>query len=806
MLSEDLRHAWRAVRARPAFAVTVALLMALTVGANTAVFSLIDSVLLSTLPFRDPDRLVLVTGTRADSAQEPFSIPDFRDVREQTRAFEAIVPAFQWSANLTGGEAERLQGMKTSAAFFRMLGAPMAVGRAFTDEDERSGHRVAIISHGLWVRRFGAADMPGSEIILNGEAHTVVGVLPEGFVTPIREVDVIAPFVIGIDPRRDVRDSRFLRLIGRLRRGVSVAQAEADVSPIVSYLQRTHPTTNGAIAGSHVEEWHRTLVSKARPALLLLQAVAAFVLLVACANLANLFLVAAVRREREFAVRTALGGSRARLARQVLIEGALIALAGGMAGLLLAVWARGPLMALAPADWRIAAPDTGLHWRLLAFTTLVTSLATLMCSSIPAWRVAPADPALMLQGAGREDGRSMGGSARRALVAIEVALATTLVMVTMLLSESFARLQAVDPGFHGDHLLTVRLSLPRGRYARRADVAQFIETLRPRLIALPGVLDAAAVNVVPLNNYLATTDLWRADRPAPAPDQLPEAHYRMITPSYFRTFGVPVLAGRVLDDHDTEASAPVVLVSRRLTQRLWPDEGAVDHEIVMTDSPSPRRALVVGVVGDVKHLGLEVEPTADVYVPIRQVPEFTIQWLTNNMYWGLRTSVDPAALRDDVRKQVRLVDPDVPASAMKPMDDVLEAAVAPRRLNLWLVRVFAIAAVVLAGAGVYAVTAFSVASRRRELAIRAALGAAYRRNLRTVLDDTLHPVILGLLGGVVLLGLCTPALRSLLFGVPGVGLSTLITVGTGMFLVALAAAVLGALRLRSVDPLVALRE
>ena len=393
-------------------------------------------------------------------------------MREQTRAFEALVPAFQWSANLTGGEAERLQGMKTSAAFFEMLGAPMAAGRAFTDDDERSGHRVAIISHGLWVRRFGAADMPGSEIILNGEAHTVVGVLPEGFITPIRDVDVIAPFVIGIDPRREVRDSRFLRLIGRLRRGVSVAQAEADVSPIVSYLQRTHPTTNGAIAGAHVEEWHRTLVSKARPALLLLQGVAAFVLLVACANLANLFLVAAVRREREFAVRAALGGSRARLARQVLIEGALIALAGGMAGLLLAVWARGPLMALAPADWRIAAPDTGLHWRLLAFTTLVTSLATLMCSSIPAWRVASSGSGI--DASGSRVARTVDRweeVARRALVAIEVALATTLVMVTVLLSQSFARLQLVDPGFRGDHLLTVRLSLPRGRYGQRADVA-----------------------------------------------------------------------------------------------------------------------------------------------------------------------------------------------------------------------------------------------------------------------------------------------------------------------------------------------
>jgi predicted permease len=385
-------------------------------------------------------------------------------------------------------------------------------------------------------------------------------------------------------------------------------------------------------------------------------------------------------------------------------------------------------------------------------------------------------------------------------VAIEVALATSLVMTTVLLAQSFARLQSVDPGFRGDHLLTVRLSLPKARYAHRADVQHFIDVLRPRLMALPGVSDAAAVNVVPLNNYLATADVWLADHPMPAPDRLPEAHYRMITSGYLRTFGVPLVAGRVFDEHDTEKSDPVVLVGRRLAQALWPGSSPVGREVVMADSPVARRARVVGVVGDVKHLGLEAEPTADVYVPIPQVPEFTLQWLTNNMYWGLRTSVDPLSLNDAVRRALREVDPDVPASAMRSMDQVLAAAVAPRRLNLWLVQLFAVAALLLAAAGVYAVTAFGVASRRRELAIRTALGAGQGHNLRSVVDDLARPIVTGLFAGAVLLGLATPALRTLLFGVEAVGPAAIAAVSAGMLMVAFGAALLGAMRLRVIDP------
>ena len=808
MATDDLGYAWRALRARPAFTLTVVTLMAVAIGANAAIFSLINSVLLSPLPFRDPSRLVTVTGTRTGSQQEPFSIADFLDVRARARAFDALAPAFQWSANLTGGEAERLQGMKTSSAFFAMLGVTPLVGRVLAEcDDARGGRRVALITEGLWRRRFGGdATAVGSDIVLNGDSYTIVGVLPGSFVTPIRDAEVIVPFVMDGDPRRAARDSRFLRLIGRLKPGMSPEQAEADLTRIVADLRVAYPSTNGTLTGAHVVEWHRALVAKARPALLLLQAVAGFVLLVVCANLANLFLAAAIRREHEFAIRAALGASRGRLARQVLLEGAVMALAGAAAGFAIELVARRSIVALAPPDWLVASADVAVDARILLFMAAATSLATIAFGSFPAWRVASAAPAVLLQSASRDASASIGGRVRRALVVTEVALAMVLVMTTVLLSQSFARLQSVDPGFRGDHLLTVRMSLPRGRYVHRADVQRFIEVLRPRLLAIPGVTEAAAVNVVPLNNYLATADIWPADRPTPPADQLPEAHYRMITSGYFKAFGVPIVAGRVFDDRDNESSAPVVLVGRRLAQHLWPDGSALGREVVMTDSPVARHAHVVGIVGDVKHMGLEAEPTADVYVPIAQVPEFTIQWLANNMYWGLRTAVEPLAIGDAVRRELRAVDRDVPASAMKSMDEVLSAAVAPRRLNLWLVRLFAIAALVLAAAGIYAVTAFGVASRTRELAIRAALGAGHARNLGAVLEDVTRPILAGLAIGAVLLGLVTPALRSVLFGVEGITLGPFVAVSAVMLLVAFAAAVLGAIRMRVIDPMVAMRE
>jgi putative ABC transport system permease protein len=773
------------------------------------VFTLVNAVLLSPLPFADPSRLVEVTGRRAESDREPLSLPDYRDFRESNRSFEGLAATFQWSANITGGVAERLQGMRASADFFTVLGRRPALGRTLLPEDESgSGRRVVVLSHGLWVRRFAADPAAvGTSIVLNGDSHMIVGVLPRDFVTPIREAEVIAPFPMDTDPRRTSRDSGFLRVIGRLRQGVTPPAATSDLDAIAARLRAEYPSTNATHTGVTIVEWHRALVARSRPLLLLLQSAVVLVLTVACANLANLFLVSALRREREFAVRAALGASRARLVRELFFESAVLAALGSAGGVALGAVARAALIVLAPGDLPAVTGGAALDARVFAYAAIAAAAATLTFAAVPAWRVANGTLGVHLREGSRTAGSISGRTARRWLVGIEVALATALVTLMVLLSQSFARLQAVDPGFRADHLLTVRLSLPRNKYPARADVVRFIDTLQPRLLALPGVVEAAAANVVPLNGYRATMDIWPADRPEPPAGERPEAHYRMVSPSHPAAFGVPLLQGRTIDAHDLSASEPVVLVNQTIAKRYWNGRSAVGEYLLVRDDGdnAVRRAHIVGVVGDVKHFGLDTESTPDVYVPITQVPEGTIPWLMNNLYWGVRTRNEPAALREDVRRTIRSVDPDVPAALMRTMDEMMEIAIAPRRLNLWLVRVFGLSALLLAGAGIYAVTAFTVSARTREIGIRAALGARPSQNVLVVVADAARPLAIGLGAGIALTLAAAPALRTMLFAVDPVAPIAISAVGALLLVVGLGAALIAAWRLKSIDPIIALR-
>jgi len=808
VIRDELAQALRALRAHIPFVSVAVLITSLAIGANTAVFSLVNAVLVSPLPFPDPSRLVEVNSRRADVDRDPLSLPDYLDLRDGNRTFEQLAAAFQWSANVTGGEAERLQGMRATANLFTLLGTPAALGRTLVPDDERGGgRRVVVLSYGLWKRRFGGSPSAlGSTIVLNGDSYTVVGVLPRLFVTLIREADVVAPFPTDSDPRLNARDSGFLRAVGRLRPGATIAQATEDLDAIVARLRSEYPATNAAHAGTTIVGWHSVLVSRVKPLLVLLQAAVSLVLAVVCANLANLFLVSALGREREFSVRSALGASRGRLVREVLIESTLIAAAGCAGGLLFGAASRRMLLALAPGDLLAisnnAAPDT----RVVLFAIGAAVLATLAFAAFPAWRLATGTLGSHLRDGSRSTGAA-GRTARRWLIGLEVALASALVTLTVLLSQSFARLQAVDPGFRPDHLLTVRLSLPRGRYHARADVVRFTDIVRSRLAALPGVSDVSAANVIPLNGYRATADIWPADRPEPPKGERPEAHYRMVGPSFLTTFGVPLLQGRSLDERDTSASEPVVLINQTIAKRYWNGRSPVGTYLLLWDAgdATVRRARIVGVTGDVKHFGLETESTADVYVAIPQVPEATIQWLTNNLYLGLRTQIDPLLLREPVRREIRSVDADVPASMMRTMEEMMELAVAPRRLNLWLVRVFGIAALLLAAAGIYAVTAFSVSTRTREIGIRAALGARPAQNFGIVIGDIAKPLVAGLAAGIFLSIAGAPALATLLFAVNPIAPVTMTAVGVVLFIIGLSAAIVGAWRLKSIDPIIALR-
>ena len=808
MAGDELRQAWRTLRAHLPFAATAVLITALAIGANTAVFSLVNAVLVNPLPFPKAAQLVEVSGRRLGVDRDPISLPDYVDLRDQNRSFEVLAAAFQWSANVTGGDAERLQGMRATSSLFTALATPAALGRVLVPEDEHgAGRHVVVLSDGLWKRRFGAdPNVLGSPIVLNGETYTVVGVLPRAFVYPIRDADLIAPFPTASDPRRTSRDLGFLRLIGRLRAGITIEQATQDLDAIVARLRAEYPTTNATHAGTTVTEWHSVLVARVRPILLLLQAAVVLVLAVACANLANLFLVAAIRRQREFAVRNALGASRARLVREVLIESGLLALAGCAGGVVLGSVARRTLLALAPGDLLTISNGAALDRRVVVFAVVGAAIATISFAAVPAWRLATGTLGAHLRDGARTTG-SIGRTARRWLIGIEIALASALVTLTVLLSQSFARLQSVDPGFRADHLLTVRMSLPRGRYRTRADVVRFTELVRPKLLGIPGVAQAAAVNVVPLNGYRATVDFWPADRPEPPAGERPEAHYRMVGPAYLSTFGVPLIQGRALDEHDTSSSEPVILINRVIANRYWEGRSPVGEYLLVRDTgdgETIRRPRIVGVVGDVKHFGLETESTADVYVAIPQVPEPSIQWLANNMYWGVRTTVEPASIREAVRREIKNVDADVPAS-MRTMDDMMEVAVAPRRLNLWLVRVFGLAALALAAAGIYAVTAFSVSIRTREMGIRAVLGARPSQNFIVVIADVSKPMLAGLATGGLLSLAGAPALATLLFAVNPVAPLTIIIVSALLFAVGVTASLIGAWRLKSIDPAIAVR-
>ena len=801
---EDFRYARRALRANARLAAAIAVILGVAIGANGAVFTLVNAVLLAPLPFRDPSRLVTVNQTRVDSPNEPLSIPDYRDLRDRTRSFEGMAATFQWSANVTGGEPERVQGMKASASFFSLLGISAAQGRTIGPSDEQgAGARVVMLTHRFWTRRFGAqASAIGSPIVLNGDTYTIVGVLPARVITPVRDAEVIAPFPMDTDPRRNSRDSGFLRVLGRLRPGVTIIQARTDLDAIMAQLRVEYPTTNATHLGTTVVEWRRALGATQRPVLLLLQAAVVLVLVVAAANVGNLFLAAAIRREHEFAIRAALGASRLRRVRQVLLESLIIAAGAIVAGILLQLVAVRALTVLAPPDLAALSPLDRLNPRVVFFTIAAAIVASTMFGAMAAWRLGRSPSALRSARGASQETRGV----RTALVAAEVAMASMLITTAVVLAQSFGRLQAVDPGFRSERLLTARLSLPRARFPRTEHVARFVDALRPRLLALPGVEDAAAVNVVPLNGYHATADVWPADRPTPDPADRPQAQYRMISPSYVRTFGVPLIAGRWFDSHDDRTGEPVVLISRTLAERYWTVGGAIGQMVVIEDADTPRRARIVGVVGDVKHYGLDADVTPDIYSPIPQVPDQTVQWLANNMYWGVKTAGDPNLLREGFTRALREVDPDVPASAVKTMEEALDGALLPRRTNLWLVRAFALIALLLAAAGIYAVTSFSIALRRREIAIRSALGARAAQNLRRVVTDAARPVFLGLAIGAAGILAAAPALRRVLFEVEPISAGPFALVAVTLLASGLLAAVVAALPVRRIDPIEALRQ
>jgi putative ABC transport system permease protein len=805
-LGDEVGAILRGLRARPGFALAVVGALALGIGANAAIFSLMNALLLRPLPFPDSDRLVALWSAGPGRDREPFSIPDLVDVRERARAFEQVAAFGSWGANLTDGAVpERLQGLWSSPGFFGLLRVELALGRGPDPREERAGGtRVAVLGHGLWQRQFGGDPaVLGRTIHLNGEAFTVIGILPERFVLTGRTVDVIVPLVLDADPRRGNRVAAFVRPLARLRAGHTAAEAQAEATVIAEQLRIEHPDSNATRAAVTVTALRDEVVGRVRPMVLALQCAVSLVLLIGSVNLALVLLTRTLGRRGELAVRATLGASEGRLLRLVVGEGLLLAGAAGVVGLLLAPVFLQVLLAMGPPDLPRRA-EIGIDPRVAGFALGLSLLAGLLTSLVSALAVRRGFPGGA--DASRRVTAGAGSVARRLLVAFEVGLSVVLLVGALLLVKSLARLHGVDPGFDPDRLLVARLTLPRDRYSSPAALAGFYDRFAPRLRSLPGVDAVAAASFVPLTEWRATVEIEAVSRPPADPRDRPTAHYRMVSPGYLAAMRIPLLRGRDFEATDAAGGAPVALLSRSLAAKLLGDEDPIGQAVAMDDAGNPlRKVLVVGVVGDVKDYGLEAATTDAVYVALPQIPPSVAVWLANNMLFVARTSADPDALAGSVRRELAGLDPEVPVTT-RSMEEAFRRNLGPRRFNLFLVEVFALCALLLAASGTYAVNAQAVARRTRELGVRIALGARADQVLRMVIAQGLGPVMVGLVGGLLAAAGLLRFARGLLYDVsphdPAAVAGGAVLLGA----VALAAIFVPARRATRVHPAAALRS
>ena len=802
----ELLHALRLHRRHPGFAVTAVATLGLGIGAAIAVFSLVRAVVLRELPFAEPDRLVWMYNARTERDRAPFSIPDLADYARANRTLAGLAVFTNWTANLTGaGDAERLEGTRVGGEFFALLGARPLLGRTLDAGDATASARIAVLTHGLWTRRFGADPaVVGTTIVLNGAGYTIAGVLPPGFVFPFRDAEVAVPLPLRDDPRRTDRGANFLRVVARLKPGVTIAQAKGDLDAIARRLQRAFPADDARKTGVNLYPLHAEIVSDYRVILWTLLAAVVVLVGVGCGNLANLLLLRVSGRAGELAIRASLGASPLRIAWQLLAEAAVIAIAGGALGLVvagaaIALWAR-----VEPADFpRLG--DVRIDGSVAAFAAAVAIAVTLVCGLAPAW-IALRRLADAAHAGGRAATPSRrGGAVRRMFVVVQVAGAAVLLVAMGLVSRALDRLEQVDPGFTTRHAVAVQLSLPPTRYATPAAVIALYDALRDRLDRDAGVRAAGAVSLMPLSGMLSAIDLAFPDRPAPPPDAVPQAHFRIASAGYFAAAGIRLVEGREFSEHDDLRAARVAVVSRTFAERHWPGERAVGGHVQIALGPSPTLLEVVGVVSDVKQFTVDGAATADLYIPLEQIPPSQAAALAARMYWIVRTDGDPASLVAPVRAAVRAVDPDVAASSVRTLDDVLAGALGGRRASVRLLEIFGQTAIALVGVGVYAIAGFAAAARRREMAIRAAFGASDRELVALIVRSEYRALGVGIGGGLTIAWIVSRALGPLLSGVSRSDPGTYVAVGlllTGLTFVAAWAPVMRAGR---IDPAEVLR-
>ncbi|HEY0006257.1 MAG TPA: ABC transporter permease [Pyrinomonadaceae bacterium] len=806
-LLQDLRYGFRMLFKRPGSTFVLILTLALGIGANTAIFTVVDAALLRSLPYTEPEQLVHLWETKPQQefAEREASYPDYLDWKQQGDVFEQIGGYTERSFALSGQErTERVLGASVTASFFDVLGVKPVEGRTFLEGEDRPGaERVALLSYGLWQRRFGSDPaINGKRITLNGNSYTIVGVLPASFhFAKVGAAELWTP----LDPVPQQLERRYfhwLNVVARLKPGTSLATAESRMRAVASGIEQSDPQSH---AGTSIKlvPLQEEIVGPIKPILFVLLGAVGLVLLIACVNVANLLLVKSTTRKKEIAIRVALGASRWRLMRQLLTESLLLSALGGALGLVLALWSVDLLVAAIPPAQLALMPylqDLSLNGQVLGFTCALSLLTGVLFGLTPALEISRPD----LQEAMKEGGRSSGSRStnrmRNILVVSEIALALVLLVGAGLLMRSLVQMLRVDPGFRTENLLTMKLSLPAARYSEDSQAVRFHQELLKRVETLPGVKAVATVSNLPLSGDGGTGIPQIVGRTQPENSNWGESHLRNISTGYFSLMGIPLIKGRFFTEEDKAGAQGVLIVNQTFASRIFPNENAVGQRVTFKFTADQPPFEIVGVVGDEKVTSLDARTTPVIYFPYQQGPDSTIGLV-------IRTGSDPSSLTSAVRHEVQALDQEIPLYSVMTMEQLINDAPATfmRRYPAYLIGIFACVALLLAVVGIYGVISYMVSQRTHEIAIRMALGAQRSDVLKLVLKQGMmlaaSGVLLGLLGALAL----TRMLSSLLFGISARDPLTFLSVAALLLLVALVACYMPARKAMKVDPMTALR-
>jgi putative ABC transport system permease protein len=818
-LIQDLRFGIRLLLKNPAFSAVAVLALALGIGANTAIFSVVDAVLFRPLPFDHPDRLVAVWEHDLTKGDDHDSVmaANYLDWRNRNQVFEEMSAHAGGSVNLTGlAEPERLRAARISAGLFPLLGVQPEIGRVFLPDEDQPGHqRVVVISNHLWKSRFGGdAEVIGQSITLNNQDYAVVGVMRAGFALPLNEDSEIWTPLVFTPDELTLRNSHYLKVLGRLKPGASLGQASAEMATLAAQLEGEYPKSNEG-TGAAVFALHAEIVGDVKKPMLIFLCAVVFILLIACANVANLMLARAAARQREIAVRVALGASRWRLVRQMLIESVVLGLAGGAAGLLLALWGIEFLSAAARQMSVPRAGSIGLDGRVLLFTLAASIVTGLIFGSVPALQASKPDLNDALKEGGRSSGSLRRSRTRSLLVVSEMALTFVLLAGAGLLINSFLKLRAVDPGLQPERVLTMNISLPRQKYTQPEQVIAFHRQLLEQVAAVPGIEYAGTVTALP---YGGSTNGFGYTIDSSEPGgQTVSLVSQQASPDFFRALGIPLVAGREFTEQDIDGAPAVIVVSDSLAKRYWPDQDPLGHRIKWGDKKfgSPWMT-VVGVVGDVRTRGLDTPTKPTIYLPHLQLGEpikvlagMTLRDLmatdARSIDLVVRSAPGVAGVANAVRGAVWAVDANQPVTRVKTMEQVLADTMVVQRFSTSLLAIFAGIALALAAAGIYGVISYSVSQRTHEIGIRMALGAEQRDVLKLVVGQGMIPALIGLGTGIASAIGLTRFMSSLLFKVSVTDPITYAVIGSLLLMVAMAACYLPARRAARVDPMIALR-